>query len=580
MRDPPPTPRPVPLPARRPPLIPGLAVLRSYRRGWLGHDVVAGLVLTALLVPQGMAYAKLAGLPPVVGLYATMVPLIAYAILGPSRILVLGPDSAVAPVVAATIVPLAGDDPAERLQLAAALAVLVGAFCAVGALLRLGLLTDLLSKPIRLGYLAGIVVVVLSDQLPALVGIDVEGDGTFARVRSAISASGEVDALTAAIGVGTLLAIVALRHIGPRVPAVLLGVVGATALVAVLGLADEVATVGALPEGLPSFGLPRPEVDELERLALAGVAIALLAFADTSVLSRSYAARLGERVDQNRELLAIGGANLATGLFQGFPISSSSSRTPVAEAAGARTQLAGVTAAVGLGVVLVAGTGLFADMPQCALAAVIVVSVVALVDVAGLRRLARVNRIDFALAVAAFAAVVVVGVLPGIGVAIALSLLAILVRAWRPYSAVLGRVHGRKGYHDAARHPEGARVPGLVLLRFDAPLFFANADVFRDRVEEAIDTSPTPVQTVVIAAEPITDVDTTAADALEELRTELAARGIGLWLAELKGPAKDALVRYGLVDSLGAERLYPTIGQAVRAHVAEHGVAWRDWEDA
>ncbi len=536
-------------------------------------------MLTALLVPQGMAYARLAGLPPVYGLYATMVPLIAYAILGPSRILVLGPDSAVAPVVAATVIPLAGDDPTERAALAATLAVIVGAFCLLGALLRLGLLTDLLSTPIRLGYLAGIVAVVLADQIPALFGIDAGTGDVLQQLRTAGTALDEADRLTGAIGVGTLVTILVLRRAAPAVPAVLVAVVGATVLVAVLGLADEVATVGALPQGLPRLDVPHASMDDLRRLVPAGAALALLAFADTSVLSRSYAARLGQRVDQNRELLGLGGANAATGLFQGFPISSSSSRTPVAEAAGARTQLAGVVAAVGLAVVLVAGNDLLADLPQCALAAVIVASVITLVDVPALRRLARVNRTDFLLAVAAFLAVALFGVLPGIGVAIALSLAAVLVRAWRPYSAVLGRVPGRKGYHDTVRHPEGDLVPGLVLLRFDAPLFFANAEVFRERLEDAIDASPTEVRTVVLAAEPITDVDTTAADILAEIHQELAARGIGLWLAELKGPTKDALVRYGLVDVIGPERLYPTIGLAVRAHVAESGVAWRDWED-
>ncbi len=308
--------------------IPGIATVRSYRRGWLRHDAVAGLVLTALLVPQGMAYSRLAGLPPVYGLYATMVPLIAYAILGPSRILVLGPDSAVAPVVAATVIPLAGDDPAERAALAATLAVIVGVFCIVGALLRLGLLTDLLSTPIRLGYLAGIVAVVLADQIPALFGIDAGTGDVLQQLRTAGSSLDEADLLTGAIGVGTLVTILVLRRVSPTVPAVLIAVVGATLLVAVLGLADEVATVGSLPQGLPRLDLPHPSMDDLRRLVPAGAALALLAFADTSVLSRSYAARLGQRVDQNRELLGLGGANAATGLFQGFPISSSSSRTP------------------------------------------------------------------------------------------------------------------------------------------------------------------------------------------------------------------------------------------------------------
>ncbi len=566
-------------PRRRTPIVPGLATARDYRRSWLRHDLVAGLVLTALLVPQGMAYAQLAGLPPVLGVYATMVPLVAYALLGPSRILVLGPDSAIAPVVAATIIPLAGSDTGERVELAGALALLVGGFCVLAALIRLGFLTDLLSKPIRLGYLAGIVATVLADQLPALVGIDAGSGSLLDQLRAFGDEAGQADLVTGVIGVGTLVVILALRRVDRRIPGVLIGVVGATIVTWAFGLADRVATVGALPQGLPRATVPSPGLEELGHLALPALALALLAFADTSVLSRSYASRLGERVDQNRELLALGGANLATGLFQGFPISSSSSRTPVAEAAGARTQVAGVVAALGLAVVLVAGAGLLADLPQSALAAVIVASVITLVDLPGLHRLAHVNHTDFALSLAAFFAVALVGVLPGIGVAIGLSLVAVLARAWRPYSAVLGRITGRKGYHDTRRHPEGQRVPGLVLFRFDAPLFFANAEVFRERVEDAVDSSPTPARVVVVAAEPITDVDSTAADVLAELHQELSARGIGLWFAELKGPAKDDLERYGLLDRLGSQRFYSTIGRAVHAYVDEHDVDWDDWEE-
>ncbi len=558
-------------------VIPGVGVARSYRREWLRRDVVAGVVLTALLVPQGMAYAELAGLPPVTGLYATLVPLLAYAVFGPSRILVLGPDSALAPLVAAAVIPVAGADPAERVAVAGLLALMVGALLLVGAIARLGFLTDLLSKPVRLGYLAGIALIVIADQLPRLLGVPSTGERFVDDVGDFVRNLGEIDPTTAALGIGCLVVVLVSWRIAPAAPGILVAVAGSAILVRVFGL--DVSVVGAVPGGLPSLTVPSPSVDDLGRLGLAAAAIALLAFADTSVLSRSYASRLGDRVDQNRELGGLAAANLATGLFQGFPMSSSSSRTPVAEAAGARTQLTGVVAAAAIGLVLVVGTGLLKNIPTAALAAVVIAAVLRLIDVPAMRWLLRVNRGDFALAVASFAGVLVLGILPGVGFAIALSVIAVLERAWHPYSAVLGRVPALKGYHDTQRHPEGVQVPGLLLFRFDAPLFFANAEVFRDALHQALDAERRDVRTVVVAAEPITDVDSTAAEVLAEILAELDRRGIELAFAELKGPVKDTLRRYGLMEQIGEERFYPTIGLAVRAHVAEHAVDWRDWEE-
>jgi high affinity sulfate transporter 1 len=558
-------------------VIPGVGVARSYRREWLRRDVVAGVVLTALLVPQGMAYAELAGLPPVTGLYATLVPLLAYAVFGPSRILVLGPDSALAPLVAAAVIPVAGADPAERVAVAGLLALMVGALLLVGAIAQLGFLTDLLSKPVRLGYLAGIALIVIADQLPRLLGVPSTGERFVDDVGDFVRNLGEIDPTTAALGIGCLVVVLVSWQIAPAAPGILVAVAGSAILVRVFGL--DVSVVGAVPGGLPSLTVPSPSVDDLGRLGLAAAAIALLAFADTSVLSRSYASRLGDRVDQNRELGGLAAANLATGLFQGFPMSSSSSRTPVAEAAGARTQLTGVVAAAAIGLVLVVATGLLKNIPTAALAAVVIAAVLRLIDVPAMRWLLRVNRGDFALAVASFTGVLVLGILPGVGFAIALSVIAVLERAWHPYSAVLGRVPALKGYHDTQRHPEGVQVPGLLLFRFDAPLFFANAEVFRDALHQALDAERRDVRTVVVAAEPITDVDSTAAEVLAEILAELDRRGIELAFAELKGPVKDTLRRYGLMEQIGEERFYPTIGLAVRAHVAEHAVDWRDWEE-
>jgi high affinity sulfate transporter 1 len=558
--------------------VPGVAVSRQYRRSWLRGDLVAGLVLAALLVPQGMAYAELAGLPAVYGLYATMVPLVVYAVLGPSRILVLGPDSAVAPVVAAAIVPVAGNDIGERVALAGLLAILVGLACIAGGIAGLGFLTDLISKPVRIGYLAGIAVSVVVSQLPRLLGFDVAGSGLASDLAGLARNLDRTDLPSLVLGGGSLVFLLAARRIEPRIPSALI-VVAATS-VAVWWLDLSVETVGPIPGGLPEFTLPNPNSGDLGRLTLTALALALLSFADTSVLSRSYATRFDGHVDQDQELRALGAANLATGLFQGFPISSSSSRTPVAESAGAKTQLTGLVGAVSLGAILVVANGLFSDLPTAVLAAIVIAAMVGLVDLAGFRRLARVHRADFFLALTCFGGVAAFGVLWGIGIAIGLSVLAFLWRAWHPYDAVLGRATGVKGYHDLTRYPEARQIPGLVLYRFDAPLFFANATIFRERLLAAVMGSPAPVKMVVVAAEPITDLDSTAADMLAALDHELEAQGIELAFAEMKDPVKDRLRRFDLVEPIGHERFYPTIGVAVRRFVEEHEVEWVDWEEA
>ena len=560
--------------------LPALATARSYRWGWLRHDLVAGIVLTALLVPQGMAYAGLAGLPPVLGLYATMVPLLAYAVFGPSRILVLGPDSAVAPLVAATVIPLAGSDTAERTALAGLLALMVGAICVIAGLARFGFLTDLLSKPVRVGYLNGIALVVLVSQLPKLFGFSASGEGLLTIAREFVEGLDETNWWSLAVGVAALAVILAIRHFVPRLPGVLIAVVGATVVSWIFDLAaDGVATVGRLPSGLPELGLPEIGLGDAGALVAGAAGIALVAFADTSVLSRSYATKLGEHVDQNRELVALGVANAATGVLQGFPISSSSSRTPVAEAAGAKTQLTGVVGAVGIGVILVAAPGVLADLPSSALAAVVIAAALSLADVGWVRELYRVRRSEWILSTASFLGVALVGVLWGIAIAVALSILNFLRRAWWPHDAVLGRVDGLKGYHDKEMYPAARLIPGLLLYRFDAPLFFANADVFRDRLLELVRAQSGPVAWVVVAAEPMTDVDVTAFGVLSELDEELERMGIELVFAELKDPVKERLARYGLLERIGRERFYPTIGVAVRRYLDEHPVGWTDWED-
>jgi len=558
---------------------PGLELLRRQRGEDLHRDLVAGVVLGALLVPQGMAYAGLAGLPPVTGIYATAIPLIVYFLLGPSRILILGPDSAISPLVAAAIVPLAvaGDEP-ERIALAGMLALLVGALMFAGGLARFGFVTELLSAPVRLGYLMGIAVTVIVDQLPKLFGFSIDSESLIPSIRDFASGLDETDATALAFGAGSLVLILGLRRVAPKVPGVFVAVVAATALVALLGLADDLPVVGDVPAGLPSFDVPSVSFDDFKTLVPAAIGIAFVSFTDTSILSRSYAARLRQEVDQNQELAVLGVANVATGLFQGFPLSTSSSRTAVAEDVGARSQFAGLAGAAVLLILLVVGTGLVHDMPTSCLAAVVIVAVLGLIDIAGARRLRSWRGSEFVLAMAAFLGVAVLGVLWGVGIAIALSLLNFIRRAWRPHDAVLGRVDNLKGYHDTERYPAARRIPGLVLYRFDAPLFFANADSFRRRVRALARTDGT--RWIVVAAEPITDVDTTAGEALRALEDELDAEGVVLAFAELKDPVRDLLRRYGIEDAIGADRFFPTLGVAVAGYLHETGVEWRDWEDA
>jgi high affinity sulfate transporter 1 len=562
--------------------VPGLRTLREYRRAWLVSDLVAGLVLTALLVPVGMGYAQAAGLPPITGLYATIVPLVVYAVLGPSRVMVLGPDSSLAAVIAAVILPLGGDDPETAVALAGALAVLTGLVILVAGVARLGFVTELLSRPVQLGYLYGIAVTILVGQLPRLCGFSIEGRGLLTEARDVVRgvADGRVNRAALAVGLTGIVVILVLRRLWPKVPGVMVAVVVGIAAVALLDLeAEGVQVVGVLPGGLPTPALPSFDPAALGALFSGALGIALVAVADTTVLSQSLAAQRDETVDPNQELRALGAANLAAGLFQGFAISSSSSRTPVAVAAGARSQLTPLVGAVTIALLLVLAPGALRDLPLPMLAAIVITAAVGLIDVAAVRRLYRVRRSEFVLWLAAFGGVALLGVLVGIFIAILLSLGDFVRRAWRPHDAVLGREDELKGYHDIDRHPSARLIPGLLLYRFDAPLFFANAGWFGRRVRRLVAEAAHPVRWVVVAAEPITDIDTTAADSLRQLLEELRAEQVTLAFAELKGPVKDRLRRYGLFEAVGPDRFFPTVGTAVDGYVEATGTAWVDWEE-
>jgi MFS superfamily sulfate permease-like transporter len=378
------------------------------------------------------------------------------------------------------------------------------------------------------------------------------------------------------VGGGTLVAILLLKPFR-RIPGLLLAVVAATIVVGAwdLDVAAGVKVLGPLPHGLPSFALPLISVADLSRVIVGGFAVAMVSFADTSVLSRTYAAKLRTPVDPNQEMIGLGAANLAGGLFQGFPISSSSSRTPVAETAGAQTQLTGVVGAVAVALLLVLAPTLLKDLPSSALAAVVIAAALGLFEIADLRRILRIQAWEFWLSMACFAGVVLFGVVPGIGIAVILAVIEFLWDGWRPHYAILGRVEGIRGYHDTQRYPHARRVPGLVLFRWDAPLFFANAELFRQKVLEAIAESPTPVRRIVVTAEPVTSIDVTSADMLDLLERELKESGVELRFAEMKDPVKDKLKRFELFERFGERSFYPTVGSAVDAYLADHGVDWK-----
>ena len=558
--------------------LPGLQTARRYELAWLPRDLAAGLVLTTMLVPVGIAYAVASGVPGIYGLYATIVPLLAYALFGPSRILVLGPDSSLAALILAVVLPLSGGDPARAIAVAGLMAVVSGLVCILAGVLRLGFITELLSKPIRYGYMNGIAFVVIVNQLPKLFGISIDSNGPL-RDLWQIGGSvlgGATNWTTFAIGAAALAVILLLKP-WPRIPGLLIAVVGATVAVGLfdLGASAGVKVLGELPQGLPGFALPWIGLADLGTVVIGGCAVALVSFADTSVLSRSYAAKTRSYVDPNQEMVGLGAANLAAGIFQGFPISSSSSRTPVAEAAGARTQLTGVVGAVAVALLLVLAPDLLRNLPTSALAAVVIASAIGLFEFADLRRIFRIQRWEFWLSIGCFAGVAALGAIPGIGLAIIVAVIEFLWDGWRPHFAVLGRVNGLRGYHDIKRYPEARRVPGLVLFRWDAPLFFANAELFEERVLQAVMDSPTPVKRIIVAAEPVTSIDVSSADVLAELERKLREAQIELHFAEMKDPVKDKLKRFELLEHFGPEVFHPTVGAAVDDYLADHAVDWR-----
>ena len=559
-------------------LVPGLVQLLSYNPRWLPKDLIAGLVLTALLVPQGMAYAELAGLPAITGLYTSILCLVGYALFGPSRILVLGPDSSLGPMIAATILPLvaAGGDPQRAVALASALALMTGAITVLTGVCRLGFVADLISKPTMIGYMNGLALTILVGQLPKLFGFSVDAEGFLGEVMGFVNgvATGETVPAALAIGVSGLILIVVCQRVLPRVPGVLIVVVLSIVAVGLFGLGERgVSLVGVLPQGFPPLTIPAVGFSDLALLLAGALGIALVSLADTISTATAFAARTGQVVDGNREMVGIGAANIGAGLFQGFPVSTSGSRTAVAQQVGAKSQVTGLVGAAAITLILLLAPGILQNLPQPTLAAVVIAASISLADIPGTLRLYRLRRTEFALSIAAFIGVVALGVLPGIVVAVALSIGNVFRRAWWPYQTILGRVPGVPGFHDVRSYPHAERLPGCVIFRFDAQLIFANARTFREQIRKLARSEP-PHKWIIVAAEPITDVDTTAADMLRDIDEELNASDVHLVFAEMKDPVRRKIDRYELTRTIDPSHFFPTVEAAVAAFQKNTGAEW------
>ena len=550
--------------------LPGVAVLAGYRREWLRGDLLAGVAVAAYLVPQVIAYSGIAGLPAQAGLWACLGSLAIYAVLGSSRQLSVGPESTTALITATAVAPLALGDPARYAALAAGLALVVGAICLLGGLVRAGSLADLLSQPVLVGYMAGIAVIMIVSQLGAVTGVPVEGDSPVAEVASFLSGLGAAHLPTVALALPLLAGILIGNRLRPTWPIPMIGMIAATAAVAPFSLDDRgVRLVGSAVSGLPVPGLPALSAHDVVSLVLPAVGVAIVAYSDNVITARAFAARRGETVRGTTELRALGAANLAAGLLRGFPVSSSGSRTAIGDAQGSRTQLHSLVALALVLVVLVAGGALLSRFPRAALGAVVIFAALRLIDIAGFRRIARFRRSEAAIAVATMIAVLTVGVLYGVLVAVGLSVLDLLHRLARPHDGVLGYVPGIAGMHDVDDYPDARPVPGLLVYRYDAPLCFANAENFRRRALAALDAAPEPPRWFLLNAEANVEIDSTAAQTLESLHAELRRRGILLALARVKQDLRADLRAAGLLDLVGEERIFMTLPTAVEAFRAQ-----------
>ncbi|WP_149359351.1 SulP family inorganic anion transporter [Lolliginicoccus suaedae] len=553
-----------------------IVTLRHYQRRWLRADMLAGITVAAYLVPQVMAYAAVAGLPPVVGLWAIGAALVLYAILGTSRKLSAGPESTTALMTAAAIAPLAAGDPARYASLAALLALLVGVVCILGWVARLGFLADLLSRPVLVGYMAGIALIMIISQLGTLTGTAVDGTAAVARVVSFAGLIDDIHWPTVVLAATTTTFLLVAHARWPRLPVPLVAVVLAAAITEAFDLASiGIGVVGSVPAGLPAPALPGVSASDLGALLPAAAGVAIVSYSTNVLTARSFASGDGHRIDANKELLALGTANLGAGALSSFPVSSSASRTALGDAIGSRTQVHSLAALAVVIVVLYAGGPLLGLFPTAALGALVIFAATRLIDLREFRRIAAYRSSELVLALTTTISVVLLGVLYGVIVAVVLSILDLLRRVARPHDGVLGQVPGIAGMHNVEDYPRSRRMPGLVVYRYDAPLFFANAADFHRRAIAAVDSAPTPTEWLVVNTEAMVEIDLTATDMLEELRVELEQRGVTLALARVKRELRADLDAAGLLGRIGEEQIFPTLPTAVdgylRAYKTRHG---------
>ena len=538
----------------------------GYRRDWLRGDVLAGVTITAYLIPQVMAYAEVAGLPAVVGLWASIGALVAYALLGSSSQLSVGPESTTALMTAAAIGGLAATGSQEYANFAVVLCLLVAAMCLLGWLCRLAFLAELLSRPVLIGYMAGVAVIMIAGQLGKLTDIDVEADGPSSEIVFVARHLPAAHAETVALGLITLAVMLLGSRLAPRAPWALIGMVGAAAAVSLLDLREQgITVIGTIPAGLPVPAMPHLSWDDMLSLVPGALGVAFVGYTDNILTGRAFANRRGERIDAKRELLALGAANLASGLMHGFPVSSSGSRTAIGNAVGGRTQLTSLVTVAATVLAVFTLRPLLASFPTAALGAVVVYAALRLIDVGEFRRLAGFRRTEFALAIATTIAVLGVGVLPGVLVAILLSVLDMLRRVARPHDAIQGFVPDLAGMHDIDDYPNATVVPGLMVYRYDSPLFFANTEDFHRRALAAVSDATDRVQWFVLNAEAIVDIDITAVDALVQVHTDLSDRGIVFALARMKQDLRSDLARTDLLGRIGEDHIFPTLPTAVEA---------------
>ncbi len=555
-------------------VIPGVRMIRTYQRRWLRADLLAGVTIFAMLVPQGMAYGELAGVAPVAGLYTAIGALVGYALFGSSRRLMLGPEASSAILVAATLAPVAaGSDPASYAMLAAVLALLVGGVALLAGLARIGFIADFVSRPILIGYIIGASFIIIASQLGKLFGIKITADEFFQKIWSVITNIDQTSWLTLGIGLFLIAFLLLLRHFAPKVPGGIIVVVGMTLLSALAHLDQHgVALVGQIPAGLPHPMIPHVKLSDVLNLLLTATTLTLIVFTDVALTARLFAEKHNEKADANRELIGLGGANIVAGLIQGFPVAASQSRTVVNDETGGKTQVVGIIAAICLLIFLQWFTPLLASLPQVALAAIIIAAAVNLINFKPLLEVYRVRPIEFFLALITLLGVLTVGVLYGVLIAVVLALLIVISRISRPHDAVLVSVEGIDGYHDIDAYTGSETVPGLIAYRFDAPLFFANADRFLTQARELIAAAGLGVKWFLIDAEAIIDIDVTAAEMLKKLQSELKRKGIVLAIARTSEPLQRMLKRCGLTDLIGSEHFYPTVGTGVQAFIDRQSV--------